>query len=331
MITQWVSLLLICLFTNNFIIGQCDSEAYSTNAKDSWLSCQTSSNPNTNRANSHWLQYDLGYIYGLGETTFWNYNVANQTGLGAKQAVIDYSLDGINWTEADVFQLPEATGNEEYSGFKGIDLSGISARFILITFLSNWNGDICTGMSEVRFDVKEPNSTCGDFMVSQNIGDNPIIGGIYYEDNSILADGRVQAGTMVTFKSALSITLKPGFIVESGSEFTAKIESCNSLNTPTEMPNQARQANAILDNNQIITEINIYPNPAVNLLNIDFGNEIVTDLMIIDVAGHEVLRREVDQNFMRLDVSQLPAGMYLVNVLTNNQKLITKRFIKTGL
>ncbi len=331
MITQWVSLLLLCLFTNNFIIGQCDSEAYSTNAKDSWLSCQTSSNPNTNRANSHWLQYDLGYIYELGETTFWNYNVANQTGLGAKEVVIDYSLNGISWTEAGIFQLPEATGNEEYDGFAGLDLSGISARFVLITFLNNWNGGICIGMSEVRFDVKESSSSCGDFMVTQNIGDNPIMGGIHYGDNSISADGRVQSGTAVTFKSALSITLKPGFIVESGSEFTAKIESCNSLNTPTEMPNQARQANARLENNQILTEINIYPNPAVNLLTIDFGNETVTDLMIINVSGHEILRKKVKQNFRHLDVSQLPAGMYLVNMLTKNQELITKRFIKASL
>jgi len=331
MITQWVSLLLLCFFTNNFIIGQCDSAAYSTNAKDSWLSCQTSFSPNSNRDNSHWLQYDLGYIYELGETTFWNYNVVNQTGLGAKQVVIDYSFDGTSWTEAGIFQLPEATGNAGYDGVAGLDLSGITARFVLITFLSNWNGDICTGLSEVRFDVNLPNSTCGDFIVTQNIGNNPIIEGIYYNDNSITADGRVQDGTVVIFKAVSSITLKPGFLVEAGSEFIAKIENCNPTSTSNENPNQARQANARLKNNTINTKINIYPNPTVNLLNIDFGNEIVTDLMIIDVSGHEILRRKIDQNFKHLDVSPLPAGMYFVSLLTKHQELITKRFIKTGL
>lgn len=98
--TYLVSLILLCCLLNNFLLGQCKSPTYSTNPSDSWISCQVNNNPNSNRGNSHWLKYDLGYIYELGATKFWNYNVTNLTGNGFKRIVIDYSLDGTNWIEA---------------------------------------------------------------------------------------------------------------------------------------------------------------------------------------------------------------------------------------
>ena len=326
LIIPWVSLLLLCLVVNNSLTGQCNSANYSTNQKDSWLSCQTSINPNNSRGNSHWLQYDLGYVYELGVTQFWNYNVANLTGRGFKQIAIDYSLDGMNWSEIGVFQLPEAIGRTDYEGVIGPDLSGYQARYVLITALSNWDDGICTGLSEVRFGVSIPSTTCGDFLVNQNIGVNPISAGIYYGETSIEADGTIEKGTDVTFKAPLTITLKAGFLVETGSQFLAKIESCETLKKRETDLNQERLAIPHFEDSPTIK---IYPNPTVHLLNIDFGEIAVTDLTIINGLGHEVLRRK--QNFNKIDVSQLSPGMYFINILSNHQEIITKRFIKTGL
>ncbi len=326
----WVSLLLLCLVVNNSLSGQCNSTAYSTKPKDSWLSCQTSMNPNNSRGDSHWLKYDLGYVYELGMTKFWNYNVTNLTGRGFKQVAIDYSLDGVSWIAAGVFQLPEADENANYAGVEGIDLSNITARYVLITALSNWNGGICAGLSEVKFEVSNPSSTCGDFIVTQKIEGETITAGVYYGTNEIDVDGTVKTATEVMVKSANSINLKVGFTVEAGSQFLAKIEPCNSLKN-SEAGNQHRQTLTPLENNSTITDIRIYPNPTVHLLNIDLGEIEITDLMILNSTGHEILRRTGDEKIQQIDVSQLPAGMYFINVLTNRQQLITKRFIKPGL
>ena len=158
------NLLVLCLIPSNYLIAQCNATKYSTNEKDSWLSCQTSINPNLNRGSSHWLQYDLGYIYELRGSHFWNYNVTNHTGRGFKQMAIDYSLDGISWNEVGTFELPQATGENTYEGFTGLDLTGIKARYILITAISNWNGGTCAGLSEVRFQVRAANNACGDYI-----------------------------------------------------------------------------------------------------------------------------------------------------------------------
>ena len=324
----WVSILLLCLNTNNALNAQCNTTAYSTNEKDSWLSCQTSVNPNSIRGNSHWLQYDLGYVYELGATKFWNYNVANFTDKGFKQIAIDYSLDGVNWTEIGTFQLPEATGNANYEGTSGLNLRGITARYLIITALSNWNNGNCAGLSEVRFEAQIANISCGDYLVTENIGGNAINAGSYYANNAIQSDGIIKDGTSVTFQSATAITLKAGFRVEAGSQFLAKIENCSVL----EQEKVASQT-TILPIKKTINqaEIKIYPNPAVNLLNIDFGSIEIREIMIINVSGYEILRRTDDQNLNQIDISPLPSGMYLLNVLTTDQQLLTKRFIKVEL
>ena len=327
-ITPWVCMLLPCLIVSNFMYGQCNTANYSTNEKDSWLSCEKSLNPNSRRGNSHWLQYDLGYVYKLGSSKFWNYNGTNLTGRGFKQVAIDYSSDGIRWTEAGTFQLPEANGETNYEGVAGLDLSEISARYILITALTNWDGGSCAGLSEVKFNVTTPNSICGDYLVTQNIVGDPIDAGTYYGENPITSNGKIKEATTVTFKSATAITLTQGFYAEAGSDFFAKIENCNALKTPNEQEKPTRQ---ISIRSETYQDIKIYPNPATNLINLDLGEIEITDLMIINMSGHEILRRSIGQNFHQIDVSQFSSGMYMINVLTVNQEFISKRFIKTSL
>ena len=329
LIAHLASLIFLCLLFHNSMNAQCNNSTYSTNEKDSWLSCQTSPNPNASRGTNHWLQYDLGYIYEVGASHFWNYNVTNLTDRGFKQIAIDYSLDGTTWTESDTFQLPEADGITSYEGNTGLDLSGITARYILITALSNWGGGTCAGLSEVRFQVSAPSNTCGDFIVTENIGGNSIDAGTYYSNNKIESNGTVDDGMAVTFKAATEIHLKNGFIAKAGSQFIAQIESCNILNQPA--TSQARNTVPIIENKVLDLDIKIYPNPTVNVLNISLGEVVITDLVIINVSGHELLRRTQGQNLRQLDVSSLSSGMYLVQLLTKQRAIITRRFIKAGL
>ena len=150
------------------------SFAFAQCATDAWTSCNSSTNPNPARGASHWIQYDFNQPYGLASTHIWNYNRFDETQNGFRQIVVDYSLDGVNWTEWGVFDLAEASGIPSYTGETGPDLTGITAQHILITAISNYGGS-CYGLAELKFDVDQTVSTIeldesGDmrFVISPN-------------------------------------------------------------------------------------------------------------------------------------------------------------------
>jgi len=150
------SIILFLFFCHHLVIAQCGDDGHSTNAKDSWLSCQTTMIPNSSASDAyHWIYYDLGYNYPLGTVQVWNYNVENETANGIKDGEIFYSADGQNWDSGGTFQIPEASGQADYPGWEGIDLKGVVARYITITAYNNWGNEICTGLSEIRFNVGE--------------------------------------------------------------------------------------------------------------------------------------------------------------------------------
>jgi len=145
--------ILLLLISVQLLQGQnCTGPGHSTNEADNWSSCIESQNPNSSRVDSHWVLYDLGYTYNLGNSHFWNYNVTGETDKGIQELTIDYSSDGQNWTELGMMSLLEATGASDYEGEAGIDFGGVGCRYVLITSTATW-GASCAGLSEVRFDI----------------------------------------------------------------------------------------------------------------------------------------------------------------------------------
>ncbi len=160
--------IIIIILMGQILIGQnCSGPNHSINVNDSWLSCAMSQSPNPLRGNSHWIVYDLGYEYVLGATHFWNYNVGNETDNGMKTISIDYSLDGVNWTELETFELQEATAMINYEGESGPDFYSQKCRYVLITALDTWGGT-CVGLSEVRFDIEQTASIQSDVIVDHS-------------------------------------------------------------------------------------------------------------------------------------------------------------------
>ena len=149
-----ISYLIMVVFflLKTMTFAQCVDETHTTNISDSWVSCQKDLNPNSARENSHWVQYDLGYLYKVDSMKIWNYNVSGETNKGMKNIVIDYSIDGINWTEATTSFLMEASGNDNYIGENMIDIGTVDTRYILLTANDTWGAD-CAGISEVRLSI----------------------------------------------------------------------------------------------------------------------------------------------------------------------------------
>lgn len=152
-------MLMRTLITTGFIalssglFSQCYMDRHNTSWKDAWISCQTTMSPNVERGVSHWIQYDLGYTYILGELHVWNINDPEHLDRGAAQVAIDTSTDGEEWTEQGIYFIGEGSGSSIYEGEDLMDFDNTEARYVLITVLENYGAQLCSGLSEIRAEV----------------------------------------------------------------------------------------------------------------------------------------------------------------------------------
>jgi hypothetical protein len=87
---------------------------------------------------------------------------------------------------------------------------------------------------------------------------------------------------------------------------------------------QPNSVNAIAEEN-LQEAIHIFPNPAHDKLFIE-GNIKVSEVRIIDLAGRVVDSKPKYQG--EIDITQLYAGLYIVEILRNDEAIIRSRFIK---
>jgi len=81
-----------------------------------------------------------------------------------------------------------------------------------------------------------------------------------------------------------------------------------------------------IDNAELSSKINIYPNPVKNILKIDNSNNYkISSIKIYDVLGRLVLSE--NENFRQVDVSNLASGLLFVYIETN-EGVFTKKIIK---
>ena len=168
-------LFLAGLLISHIGTAQCVDDTHSPFADQAWLSCATTESPNSIRGNGHWIQYDLGHLYTLDSLYYWNYNAWSETGFGAREVVLDYSEDGVNWFEADTFLFEKAPGSWQYTGSAGPKLNNITGRYFLFTVLNTWDEfSTCAGLGELKFvlgkttSIKNPENT-----LSFNVTPNP--------------------------------------------------------------------------------------------------------------------------------------------------------------
>ena len=153
--TQKNYILIIAFLGAQLITAQCYPDRHSTNWFDGWVSCETTPNPITSYGETHWIMYDLGYDYVLNETKFWNANEPKHLDFGINEYHLDYSLDGVTWTNLGTYNMDQASGLSYYEGDAGPDFDSAKARYVLITPISNYGGD-CFGMSELKMTITDP-------------------------------------------------------------------------------------------------------------------------------------------------------------------------------
>ncbi|NNE16669.1 MAG: T9SS type A sorting domain-containing protein [Saprospiraceae bacterium] len=170
-------LTLIFCFTSLIVFSQCFQDRHNTSIDQAWVTCTKMESPNDLRGTSHWILYDLKTVQQLGKTHFWNINSPDQTDKGLREAIIDYSVDNTIWNEWGRFTLSEGTASGFYEGEPGPDLTGISARYILITIVET-HGNTCAGFGEVRIESFGETSSVEENFLSfadLNVSPNPAI------------------------------------------------------------------------------------------------------------------------------------------------------------
>ncbi|MEP2936709.1 MAG: T9SS type A sorting domain-containing protein [Gilvibacter sp.] len=82
-------------------------------------------------------------------------------------------------------------------------------------------------------------------------------------------------------------------------------------------------------NDAVSNAINLYPNPASTILNIEITDSSFDDIMVFSSTGRllETIKPEASTGSYTINVSQYASGMYFVRFVQNGQA-VTKRFIK---
>jgi len=151
---KYISLIIIIISALQIAGAQCFPNRHSTNFYDGWISCEASTSPNATRPKGHFIMYDFGKIFSLGQMLIWNTNDPAHLDWGMQEVSIDYSTDGISWVHAGDFIFPQASGQSTYEGAEGPHLNNVEARFLLLTALTNYGGE-CYGLGEMNIAAEE--------------------------------------------------------------------------------------------------------------------------------------------------------------------------------
>ena len=144
-------------------------DQHGTIGTDMWLSGMGDPAPT--------IQYDFDKVYKLDTMLVWNSNqmVESFVGLGAKDVVVETSVDGAEWTVVEGATLfNQAPGAEDYTANTTVDFGGILAQAVRITISAGWGFLPQYSLSEVRIlyiptFAREPQPAPGSTTASANV------------------------------------------------------------------------------------------------------------------------------------------------------------------
>jgi hypothetical protein len=125
-----------------------DLDLHSTELTDMWLSDFFGPQPT-------WIQYELDKVCKLHQMLVWNHNTLSESaiGFGVKDATIEYSVDGNDYTTlGTTHEFARAPGAPGYAYNTTVDFGGVAVKYVRLTISSNWGGLLPQyGLSAVRF------------------------------------------------------------------------------------------------------------------------------------------------------------------------------------
>jgi len=127
-------------------VGLNELDQHSTEATEMWLSGVGDPTPS--------IQYEFDKAYKLHEMWVWNSNqvIESFLGIGAKDVVIETSVDGTEWVALEgPIQLAQAPGQATYTANTAVDFGAVLAKYVKITVNTGYGLLPQYGLSQVRF------------------------------------------------------------------------------------------------------------------------------------------------------------------------------------
>jgi hypothetical protein len=92
---------------------------------------------------------------------------------------------------------------------------------------------------------------------------------------------------------------------------------------------QSLEGGSTETNEQKLMEFNIYPNPAIDKITLQFSKppDATTKIIISDMVGSVILVKDVQSIIENLDLSRLSSGTYLVKTISKDNYTIKKLII----
>jgi hypothetical protein len=113
----------------------------------------------------------------------------------------------------------------------------------------------------------------------------------------------------------------------------ARIGNLNTENSKETSENTMNSSTAVYNNQLAVSpsQFKIYPNPATDLINIEFNSQNLSsnsEITITDMNGREVFRKTVSSgtNIEQVSVSSLNKGTYIVSI--NGKQMQSGKFLK---
>jgi hypothetical protein len=80
-------------------------------------------------------------------------------------------------------------------------------------------------------------------------------------------------------------------------------------------------------NDNLLSNIRVYPNPTNGILNFNFAGEQVQTIKIVDITSKTILEKTNVSQSETIDISNLANGLYLVVVKTDKE-IISSKILK---
>ena len=181
-----------------------------------------------------WIEYVFDKDYTLYEMDVWNHNGVLGI-LGIKEALVEYTADGVTYMTAGTFEFAQAPGADGYAANTSVDLGGIVARKVKITAQSGYLNPNMVGLSEVRFKylpVRAYNLTLADGTMDVAVDDT-----LGWAPGRQAVDHEICLGTDVGDLPVLDTVSDTQYNLESldltlGETYYYKIVEVNEAETP---------------------------------------------------------------------------------------------------
>ncbi len=166
------------------------------------------------------------------------------------------------------------------------------------------------------------NSTCTDAIgpIPVDFGAGPV-SGVWSSNNSAVTidnNGNMTFNDAITTDQTVTITFANGCSAPVSATFTLSVTAGGGCNG---FPKTAPSGVAAVKN---LTNVQFYPNPTNNVLNIKAAQ--IVNVTVESIDGKSLLHQD---NAKAIDVSKLASGMYLIRVYDVNNTLIkTSKFVK---